>query len=137
MRTSELTGAPLDYWVARAEGLDNETHTPRIEEGTVVLRSVDYDGNSMGHEVFTPSTDWAVGGPIIERTGVILSPQAYDVGPATCEGWIAAIVVYGLENTKGWREARKSFAKTPLIAAMRAYVASVYGDEVPDEIGGA
>jgi len=66
-----------------------------------------------GHCWRSPSTDWAVGGPIIERAGINL----LELGGA----WVARASTDGI-----WS------GETPLIAAMRAYVASVLGDEVPD-----
>jgi hypothetical protein len=57
------------------------------------------------------STDWAQAGPIIERERICLIDQGGDYWQAL---W-------------GWKEA---FGSTPLIAAMRCYVASKLGDEV-------
>ena len=68
---------------------------------------------------FKPSTDWSQAGPIIEREIARLE----DLGD---EGWEAC--GYGFTAT----------GPTPLIAAMRCYVASKLGDEVdvPDELLG-
>ena len=65
------------------------------------------------------STDWAQGGPIIEREKMTLE--------WTGEDWMAYI-----------RHDEEYFGPTPLIAAMRCYVASVLGDEVevPNELEG-
>lgn len=65
------------------------------------------------------SEDWAKGGPIIEREGISLD-KMYDTPE-----WCAS-----MENTKGYR------GPTPLVAAMRCYVASKLGEEVevPDAI---
>ena len=62
------------------------------------------------------STDWALAGPIIEREKMTLE--------WTGEDWMAYI-----------RHDEEYFGPTPLIAAMRCYVASVLGDEmeVPDK----
>jgi hypothetical protein len=75
------------------------------------------DGREMPNfnTMYAPSTDWSQGGPIIEREGIELVP---DGGGA----WGAAI--------RGGDEDDTSQAYTPLIAAMRAYVASKLGDEV-------
>jgi hypothetical protein len=67
VKTSDLEGAQLDYWVARAEGLSN----PRVEDGLCWVAYVDCD-NKHGKSVeidaaFSPLTDWAQAGPIIER----------------------------------------------------------------------
>jgi hypothetical protein len=64
-----------------------------------------------------PSTDWAQGGPIIERKRIATSYHPNPFQP-------------------GWEPWRASFAAwscgglTPLIAAMRCYVASKLGEEV-------
>lgn len=65
------------------------------------------------------STDWAQAGPIIERERINLWNEGYD--------WEASL--YGEHSVWG---------ETPLIAAMRCYVASNLGDEVdvPDELHG-
>ena len=63
------------------------------------------------------STDWALAGPIIEREKIELTHDGFE--------WWARI--WADEDYEG---------PTPLIAAMRCYVASVLGDEVevPDEL---
>lgn len=123
MKTAELTGALLDYWVAKAEGL-KVSGLPVVE-----IRG------SRGWLAYRPSTDWAQGGPIIERAMITVTPQAYDVGPATCSGWIAVQVIYGLfEDDNGRRSASRFFDKNYLAAAMRAVVHAKFGDEVPNEI---
>jgi hypothetical protein len=74
------------------------------------------------YEGYTPSTDWAQGGPIIEREGIsICNLEANSSG---VEGWTAAIGELWSPQDDGWVSA------TPLIAAMRCYVASKLGDEV-------
>ena len=77
-------------------------------------------GECEGYSPYEYSTDWAQGGPIIEA-------WAIDVG--TYRGaWRAARHV-GSAPTYG-------YGPTPLIAAMRCYVASKLGDEVeiPEEL---
>ncbi len=63
------------------------------------------------------STDWSQGGPIIEREGITLTHQESRWGAQTDDD----VFAYG---------------PAPLIAAMRAYVASKLGDEVeiPEEL---
>ena len=105
MKTSELTGAALDWAVARCEGGVGE--------------------NQLIGAWYAPSTDWAQGGPIIEREGIGLDQyadypqwQAFTPAPeqpsgqAVCSG------------------------PTPLIAAMRCYVASKLGADIniPEEL---
>lgn len=112
MKTSELTGAQLDYWVAKAEGRTHAFISPRED----AVWDPDRD------EVYAPSSNWSQGGPIVEREFLQLVP------PAECNRW----------HVEGWscyiEEGRgiEQFGATPLIAAMRAYVASKFGEEVGD-----
>ena len=100
MKTSELQGAALDWAVAKCEGHDME-----------YFQVVD---------AYLPSTDWAQGGPIIEREKMTV--ESLDTG------WLATRIEH-----PAFSEEQGS---TPLIAAMRCYVASKLGDEVevPDDL---
>jgi hypothetical protein len=113
MKTVELTGALLDYWVARAAELSQ----PRIEYGYCWITSNNYsdtrDEWGERNEAFSPSTDWEQGGPIIES----FDGHIWYVGSL-------------IARTGG--KSIKMVGETMLIAFMRAKVASVYGDEVPD-----
>ena len=115
LKTSELQGAVLDWAVAKCI---YEPDDVVICDGRVFA----YDDATNG---FNPSTDWAQGGPIIEREGMALN----------------------MEDTREWRvsmwwddEDSKGdilmVGPTPLIAAMRCYVASQIGDEIelPEEV---
>jgi len=98
IKTSELTGAALDWAVTKAEGFDHAVTS-----------------NEWG--MWGWATDWAQGGPIIEREEIAIF----------------------LEYPKEWGATDGNYSKggdTPLIAAMRCYVASKLGDDVdvPDEL---
>ena len=71
------------------------------------------------------STNWSQGGPIIEREEIALEPMTHDEHG---DGWLATRV----EGPAVCME----FGPTPLIAAMRCYVAACLGDEVdvPEEL---
>jgi len=76
---------------------------------------------------FQPSTNWAQSGPIIEREEISITNDA--------EGrWIGAIDNPEAGGEWDWRWNR--VGPTPLIAAMRCYVASKLGDtvEIPEEL---
>lgn len=104
MKTSELTGAALDWAVAKCEGL------------AVSVRATQWRAENCPHEY---SIDWALGGPIIEREELTLSHSPYDhIFYGRSRPWCA--------EKKGLRE----HGPTPLIAAMRCYVASKLGDDV-------
>ncbi|WVR18314.1 hypothetical protein y223_00034 [Bordetella phage PY223] len=123
MKTSELSGALLDYWVARAEleefkgcKLDRNVQS-RIDEKL-----------SHAGQPFRPSLNWAQGGPIIERERISVVIDKDD------NEWQAAMNVCD-QNMMGFGGNHYQYGPTPLVAAMRAYVASKYGDSVPDEGG--
>lgn len=76
---------------------------------------------------FCPSTDWAQGGPIIEREGIQLS------------GWESrweAKLYWSKAAQGGPKRYWNMTGPNPLIAAMRCYVASKLGSEVevPEEL---
>lgn len=100
-KTNELSGAQLDWAVAKAEGrwdeLDFEAVPPQFR------------GN------MSYSTDWAQGGPIIERERIRLDQMPYPK-----ELWIA-----GHDSSHDMVS-----GQTPLVAAMRCYVANKLGDEI-------
>lgn len=101
MRTSELRGTALDWAVGQATGFDNGDWLP------------DY------------STDWAAGGPIIEREkiGVWFSDSVIDAETDEVvrgETWYA----------EGGDGDYVQTGATPLIAAMRCYVLTKLGEEV-------
>ena len=101
VKTSELDGAELDYAVAKCEEWEVE-----FEDGPLYFRG-DYfrDGDPC-----KPSTNWGQGGPIIEREGI-------------------AIYLYGDGEWQAVLE-KEYEGPTPLVAAMRCYVASKLGEEV-------
>jgi hypothetical protein len=122
MKTSELTGAALDWAVAKCE----QTAGRNIREGYGGSLLV-VDANDFGAPA-AYSADWVQGGPIIERELLMLEPVFW-----TTEGWHWVAYVLGPNNLDENFEQRGS---TPLIAAMRCYVASKLGDEVyvPEEL---
>jgi hypothetical protein len=117
IKTSELTGAALDWAVAKCEDFNDWTAILRIHNGRMTkIIPGDYETSEI-YTSYSPSTDWAQGGPIIEREVIDLT----NICPGT---WRATSVEHWFNGP------------TPLIAAMRCYVASKLGDEVevPDEL---
>jgi hypothetical protein len=115
-KTSELTGAALAWAVGVAEGYELSLYG--------VDPSIRAKVPGLGVQApWKPQRYWAQGGPIIERK--IVSIDKEEGG----KRWAAF----------AWRSDRdlqKSIGPTPLIAAMRCYVASKLGEEVevPDEL---
>ncbi|MBN3851988.1 DUF2591 domain-containing protein [Paraburkholderia sp. Ac-20340] len=122
MKVSELSGAQLDEWVARAEGHAVDRRF-RAEANSFVQVIVSEHG-SRGVPHY--SSDWAQGGPIIERERFEIAPWLDQDGHLH---WLAQ-----------QQELRDLFNKhalsgaTALVAAMRAYVALKFGADVPDEV---
>jgi hypothetical protein len=104
MKTNELTGAALDWAVAKCEGTLHD-------DGSV-------------SDYFQPSVDWEQGGAIIERE-MITVECFYE--ESTWHAWTPA--------PEQPRDAH-GYGETPLVAAMRCYVASKLGNEVkvPEEL---
>lgn len=120
-KTSELAGAALDWAVAKCED-----ESVRVAGGRVRFALSQFTND---YDLYSPSTDWAQGGPIIDRAiredGLDLwsrcSPVPDGMCAATYTRGVPVCYVYG---------------PTPLIAAMRCIVASNLGDDVdvPEEL---
>jgi len=128
MKVSELSGALLNYWTGRAE---RASFVGRIAEYTdgktccVVPAGVCGENGWTDQRIYSPSSDWSIGGPIIEREGLTVRTS---VEPRTC-----------LADDHNWRSCyhvgqHMAYGRTPLEAAMRSYVASKFGTDVPDEV---
>jgi hypothetical protein len=109
MKTDELTGAALDWAVAKCEGLLAFGY----EDDMGLLKITLSTGET---EYFIPTMKWEQGGPIIEREKIA---TAWHI-----TRWVA------------WRGVIEHPGPTPLIAAMRGYVAAKLGDdiEIPEEL---
>jgi hypothetical protein len=109
LKTSELQGAVLDWAVAKCEG---KTKLYQIRRGDSRVIDTDhpeyFEQYKRQHDEY--STDWAQAGPIIEREGITV--RRY-----TDALWDASI----------GRLDYVADGPTPLIAAMRCYVASKLG----------
>jgi hypothetical protein len=120
MRTSELEGDALDWAVAKCEGKGIEFDDPK--DPWLTLDGIAYQPLHS----YTPTTDWSQGGPIIEREWIEVVPWPNES-----------------DENERWQATQHDLPSrvycsgpTPLIAAMRCYVASKLGDEVdvPDEL---
>jgi hypothetical protein len=119
MKTSELTGAALDWAVAKCEKLDASTDRTGWSNEWAVF--VDYSDTYCGVH-YQPSVQWGWAGSIIEREKIRLD-TSWNGEDGT---WSARMDTVG-----GWW-----CGATPLVAAMRCYVASQLGDEIdlPEEL---
>ena len=113
-KTAELEGDALDYMVQCAQ------------RGEQPLCSV-AEWKAGSDDGRSPSTYWDHGGPLIERESIRLEPMSWVAGTLTVKSWAAALkrpVDAQIKYADGGQ------GETPLIAAMRAYVTSVFGEEV-------
>ena len=127
MKTAELTGAALNWAVAQAEG--DKVYRPRLgrpddwdkaaylADGSDDRWVVRVQNPTLAYFVdwtYNPCGSWWEGGPIIEREKLDLF----------CSGnvWDASTGDRGNNSIQS--------GATPLVAAMRCYVASKLGDEV-------
>ena len=116
VKVAELSGAALDWAVAKCEsevlGEDLFGLKPIIAAPIFVQN-------------YKPSTDWAQGGPIIEREKISIMEE--------CNGtWMGSIGGCTDLDMPLYQE----HGPTPLIATMRCYVTSKLGEEieVPEEL---
>ena len=120
MNTSELTCLALDWAVAKCE--DKEVMCYRADLSAYLI----YIPKHSAYKIWRPSTDWAQGGPIIGRIKGLQLKNWLESKPETC----CEVHIHNYEGD--WIQ----FGPTPLIAAMRCYVASKLGDtvEIPEEL---
>ena len=133
VKTETLKGAALDWAVAKAEGV--RTYTAPYQHTTTGLCVLDADLVDMetdGPQELRYSRDWSQGGPIIEREGIeilcnVTDREAERFAEGTHADWFACLKT---------RKASHWHGQTPLVAAIRCYVASRLGEEVdiPEEL---
>lgn len=118
--TAELTGRALDWAVAQCEialwrayddAVENDRPTPP--------RPSEFLCDYQFGPGFSPSTNWAQGGPIIERERIGTSPHEKD-GPEAWRAWHMKTMLTG---------------PTALIAAMRCYASKLSAVvDVPEDL---
>lgn len=117
---SKLTDLELDYWVAKAENIYHG-------EFIGALSFPDSDDILGDLILYSPSTNWAQGGPIIERENISLSRNwnngipinnPYDCARAQIP------FINGEPNYDAW-----SYGPNVLIAAMRCFVFSKFNEK--------
>ena len=113
MRTSELSGAALDWAVAMAEGWQHITAQDNGGEYPWLAKH----GKYQDPKHYRPTSNWMQGGPIIEREMLTV---IYNEREEDAEGW----------RTIAYHTGDMLYGPTPLVAAMRCYVTSKLGDEV-------
>lgn len=137
VKVNEASGPTLDWMVAKCEFT---SHVLRFQRGPVaagyvedvqrfkwvkgrytpcVLSEAEHLYEPEVGSYYCPSTSWGIGGPILDREDIQLTGV-------------------GAFRHARYRNNQTYFGPTPLIAAMRCYVASKLGGvvEVPDELAG-
>lgn len=128
IKVNEASGPVLDWLVAKCWWNDEfDSKRIWIHNGyTYILNNSDInpDLRRSYSQIWKPSTDWAQGGPVIEQGEIDILMEQRDL-----KTWAAEIY----HSPKGYI---RRCGPTPLIAAMRCYVASKLGEEVevPDEL---
>lgn len=120
IKVSEAQDRVLDWLVAKCEGLNpNTAYGKPVEYG---LFPGWREGDGFGYPIKAYGLNWGYGGPIIEREFITI--DAFVDSPKWCAEC----------NTGDYHN--RQYGPTPLIAAMRCYVASKLGDEVevPEEL---
>lgn len=111
VKTQALEFGALDWCIAQIEKLNVELTPPNYGNGTALVFIAGTE------PLYRPSTDWALGGHLIDKYHVNLhSPQH----PDDC--WAAWVTIRGKDFAKG--------AYQPLTAVCRAIVASLLGETV-------
>ena len=145
MRTSELIGPALDWAVARCEDVVFD-EIERSKGGHVYLW-LEREYPDDCRPLYQPSTDWSLAGPIIEREDIVILGPSDDWGTderGYCNNqrikvW-AAVIEPGRQQAWTFLESESPVysydteevitGPTPLIAAMRCYIASKLGDDI-------
>lgn len=125
IKTAELTGPALNWAVAMCEGWQPSAAHDAVGKYPWLVKV----GKDIDPKNYRPSTNWAQGGPIMEREGIdcTFHPGISDTpGGEIKNYWTATHVDYYGE-----------FESPSLLeAVMRRYVANEIGDEVeiPEEL---
>ncbi len=108
MQTDQLSGDQLDYWVARARGLELMQ-----QNGNWLY----HPGHKLPPRQWQPTRYWSQGGPIIEELKIDLN--------------------WDTEGTQEWSASIEpdilAHGSSVLEASMRAYVTAVLGTTLPSE----
>lgn len=130
MQTANLTGALLDYWTARAEGVpaaDLEIRSvqrpdPRTPD-TICVRKI----SPLALMRIDYSTSWALTGPLVEKHEINLHRWKGDVN-----FWAAEFAYTSHYHDVYASDYEEEGCDGPLIAICRAVVRAAFGDEVGD-----
>ena len=126
IKTADLIGPALTWAVATIEGYGGLRRNPHAFDQALIMNRA--DGQCVLFSTLNYPADWSQGGPIIERREISLKRNA----PCSKgREWEASPSITAKGAGGKW-----GYGPTPLIAAMRCFVAATLGDEVeiPDEL---
>lgn len=128
----QLSGAALDWAVGKANGWITYP-SDSIEHGrwyhiTPSIAPKGHEHNRLFVPDYQPSRNWCQGGPIIEREDI--SFRKYHNPKSEAHGTYWAKVCRESGSMVRWSKKSAFSGPTPLIAAMRLYVASKLGHEI-------
>lgn len=113
MNVVDLKDTELDFWVARASGIEVHPHPNGMNDQLIIVN----EAAVYGFYTYMPSRSWRQAGPIIEREKIAI--QRTDTQWEACKD-------------KG--DMRYRFTgKSPLVAAMKCFIASKFGENLPAE----
>ena len=116
MKPSELTGAALDWVVAKCMG-----QKVTVFPGAILWTGTGYGTQFNEDVVYSPSSYWEQAGPIIEQEGITVCPNTRPVmSKGNC-----AYRAHPFDP-----EGEPQYGPTALVAAMRCFVSSKLGEEV-------
>lgn len=118
VKTSELTGAVLDWAVAKVEGVAYVKNYIVTTERNLIGELL----SSSSVSNYMPSTSWSQGGPLVDKFNVDFSTQGVDEDGSQ----LIDATVQDFESMQCWA----AEGDTRLQAMCRAIVLSKLGDEV-------
>ena len=143
VKTADLSSEALGWAVGKTEGLDVYLEPPGYN-GVPWRVFARYGGEAIEHiKRFNPWEDWALGGTLIEKYQVSLSPPAsavhrnfgyMDKRNGYYESGLWSSTIFGKERK--YRRTAFHHPNNPLIVAMRAIAQFELGDvvQVPKEL---
>lgn len=125
MKTLELIGPALDWAVAKCEGLPIRKDPMHLDGDYWIWPDMwpptpEYARIGGKKNGYSPSTNWAQGGPIIERERIAINPSAR----------IGTLQWAAIPEDHKAGSLINCWGSTPLTAAMRCYVVSKLGNEI-------
>ncbi len=118
MKTLDLNGAKLAQWVARANGFK----VTRKINGPELLCWINGLPYSFDEHGYRPDLNWSQGAQIIVEKKIGMDPPA-----GARKEWEAHC-----QPDSNKHELQTAKGPTALVAVMRCFVASVYGENVPE-----